>query len=54
MGSETQIVAKSGDHELICLFRNRIMPNPGDKISVGCDPKLVHLFDPDSGKTLAA
>jgi multiple sugar transport system ATP-binding protein len=54
MGSETQIVARSGDHELICLFRDRIMPNPGDKIRVACDPKLVHLFDPDSGKTLAA
>ena len=54
MGSETQIVAKSGDHELICLFRNSIMPSPGDKIRVGCDPKVVHLFDPQSGKTLAA
>jgi len=54
MGSETQVVAKSGGQELICLFRDRVMPNPGDTIRISCDPKLVHLFDPDSGKTLAA
>ena len=54
MGSETQVVAKSGDHELICLFRDRLMPRPGDTIRVACDPKLVHLFDPETGKTLAA
>ncbi|MFO1117843.1 MAG: sn-glycerol-3-phosphate ABC transporter ATP-binding protein UgpC [Beijerinckiaceae bacterium] len=54
MGSETQIVAKSGGQEIICLFRDRVMPNPGDTIRVACNPKLVHLFDPDTGKTLAA
>ncbi|MFV0281622.1 MAG: ABC transporter ATP-binding protein [Rhodoblastus sp.] len=54
MGSETQIVAKSGNQELICLFRDRVMPRPGDTIRIGCDPNLVHLFDADSGKTLAA
>ena len=54
MGSETQVVAKTGDQELICLFRDRVMPNPGDTIKIACDPTLVHLFDPDSGKTLAA
>ena len=54
MGSETQVVAKSGEQELICLFRDRVMPSPGDTIKIACDPNLVHLFDPDSGKTLAA
>ncbi len=54
MGSETQVVARSGEQELICLFRDRVMPNPGETIRIACDPKLVHLFDPDSGKTLAA
>jgi len=54
MGSETQIVAKTGNQELICLFRDRVMPSPGDTIKVNCNPNLVHLFDPDSGKTLAA
>ncbi len=54
MGSETQVVARSGAQELICLFRDRVMPNPGETIRIACDPKLVHLFDPDSGKTLAA
>jgi multiple sugar transport system ATP-binding protein len=54
MGSETQVVAKSGGQEIICLFRDRIMPSPGETIRVACDPKLVHLFDPEGGKTLAA
>ena len=54
MGSETQVVAKTGDQEMICLFRDRVMPSPGETIRIACDPNLVHLFDPDSGKTLAA
>ena len=54
MGSETQIVAHMGGQELICLFRDRVMPHPGETIRITCDPNLVHLFDPDSGKTLAA
>lgn len=54
MGSETQVVAKAGGQEIICLFRDRIMPSPGETIRVACNPKLVHLFDPESGKTLAA
>ena len=54
MGSETQVVAKTGEQELICLFRDRVMPSPGETIRIACDPNLVHLFDPDSGKTLAA
>ena len=54
MGSETQIVAKSGEQEIICLFRDRVMPHSGERIHVACDPKLVHLFDPDSGAAIAA
>jgi multiple sugar transport system ATP-binding protein len=54
MGSETQIVAHAEGRELICLFRDRSAPRPGDTIKIGCDPALVHLFDPQSGKTLAA
>ncbi|MDE2361878.1 MAG: sn-glycerol-3-phosphate ABC transporter ATP-binding protein UgpC [Hyphomicrobiales bacterium] len=54
MGSETQVVARSGAQDIICLFRDRVMPNPGEAIRIACDPKLVHLFDPESGKTLAA
>ena len=54
MGSETQIVARSGDQDLICLFRDRVMPTPGETIRIACNPKLVHLFDPESGQSLAA
>jgi multiple sugar transport system ATP-binding protein len=52
MGSETQVVVKTGGHELVCLFRDRIMPNPGDTIHIAPDPSLVHLFDAGSNKRL--
>ncbi len=53
MGSETQVVAHADGRELICLFRDRVARNPGETIKIGCDPSLVHLFDPQSGRTLA-
>ena len=40
-----------GRQEIICLFRDRVMPNPGDTVASPAIPKLVHLFDPDTGKT---
>ena len=52
MGSETQVVVKTGGSELVCLFRDRIMPNPGDTIRIAPDPSLVHLFDAGSNKRL--
>jgi len=34
-GSETQVVARSGDHDIVCVFRERVMPKPGE---YGPDP----------------
>ena len=45
MGSETQVVATSGDVEIVCLFRERVVPEPGDTIRIAPDPALIHLFD---------
>jgi len=53
-GSETLVVAHADGRDLICLFRDRIPRSPGETIKIGCDPGLVHLFDPKSGKALAA
>jgi multiple sugar transport system ATP-binding protein len=48
-GSETQVVARHGGQEITCLFRERISARPGETIPIIANPKLVHLFDPDSG-----
>ena len=53
-GSEIQIVAKLGDADIIAAFRERHPFKPGDKIRLKPDPRLVHLFDADSGQRLTA
>ncbi len=53
-GSETQVVARLGGHEYVCVFRERISAGPGETIRIAPDPGLVHLFDVESGKRLGA
>ena len=53
-GSETQVVARIGGTQLTCAFRERVMARPGETISVKPDLSLVHLFEGDSGRRLAA
>jgi multiple sugar transport system ATP-binding protein len=53
-GSELQVVAKLGDSEIIAVFRERHQFKPGDKIRLKPDPRLVHLFDEQSGKRLTS
>jgi multiple sugar transport system ATP-binding protein len=47
-----QIVAQIGSHEIICVFRERIAPRPGDMIHIMPNPTLVHIFDEQTGKRL--
>ena len=51
-GSETQVVAKAGQQEIVCLFRDRVMAKPGDTMNIMPEPRLVHLFDADKGHRL--
>ena len=51
-GSETQVVAKAGAQEVICVFRERVSARPGETIRVQPNPALVHLFDKDKGHRL--
>ncbi|WP_414475428.1 ABC transporter ATP-binding protein [Microvirga sp. M2] len=51
-GSETQVVAKAGERELTCVFRERISAQPGEFIHVAPDPALVHLFDRETGRRI--
>jgi multiple sugar transport system ATP-binding protein len=53
-GSETQVNVRSGQHEFVCLFRDRLLPRPGETIRVSPLPQHVHLFDTGTGQRLAA
>src|SRR5215212_7816893 len=52
MGSETQIVVRGGGQEMICVFRDRILPQPGEIIRIAPDPAATHLFDAETGRRL--
>ncbi|QCG94538.1 sn-glycerol-3-phosphate ABC transporter ATP-binding protein UgpC [Azospirillum sp. TSA2s] len=52
-GSETQIVVRSGSQEIVCVFRDRVLPKPGETIRILPDAARVHLFDTASGRRLA-
>src|SRR5579871_539275 len=51
-GSETQVFAKLGGEQVVAVFRERHLFNPGDKVRLKPDPSLVHLFDETTGKRL--
>jgi multiple sugar transport system ATP-binding protein len=51
-GSETQVVAKTGNTEITCLFRERITARPGETIRVMPDLGKLHLFDHEAGLRL--
>ncbi len=51
-GSETQIVARVGDQDIIAVFRDRHAIGPGDRIRLRPRASAAHLFDEDSGRRL--
>jgi multiple sugar transport system ATP-binding protein len=51
-GSETQVVARIGEQEVIAVFRERQSVRPGDKISLRPRADAAHLFAKDSGKRI--
>jgi multiple sugar transport system ATP-binding protein len=51
-GSETQIVARVGNQDVIAVFRDRHAVSPGEKIHLAPRPNAAHLFDKDTGKRL--
>jgi multiple sugar transport system ATP-binding protein len=53
-GSEIQVFAKLAGEDIVAIFRERHQFRPGDKIRLKPDPRLVHLFDSESGKRLTA
>jgi multiple sugar transport system ATP-binding protein len=53
-GSEIQVVAKLGGEPIVAALRERHQFKPGDKVRLRPDPRLVHLFDHETGKRLNA
>ena len=51
-GSEIQIIARMGGTDITAAFRERHPFKPGDKIRLKPDPRLVHLFDAETGQRL--
>ncbi|WP_011583077.1 MULTISPECIES: ABC transporter ATP-binding protein [Chelativorans] len=51
-GSETQIILRAGDKELVCLSRERVSLRPGDPVTINVEPKHLLLFDSKTGLRL--
>ena len=51
-GSETMVVLRFGESEIVALFRERHDFKPGDTLHLRPRKDLVHLFDPQSGQRL--
>ena len=52
-GSETQVVLKTGDQDIVAVLRERIMAKPGEKLRVSSTPSAAHLFDAETGRRIA-
>src|SRR5690606_10377554 len=51
-GLETQIMTHCGKQEITCLFRDRLLPEPGSELRILPDVSRIHLFEEDSGKRI--
>ncbi len=48
-GSETQVIARVGQHDVIAVFRDRHPLRAGDRIHLRPRPATAHLFDKETG-----
>ncbi|WP_353645243.1 sn-glycerol-3-phosphate ABC transporter ATP-binding protein UgpC [Mesorhizobium sp. WSM2239] len=51
-GSETTVVLRFGESEIVALFRERHDFRPGDSLHLRPRKDVVHLFDPQSGRRI--
>ncbi|NNM71403.1 ABC transporter ATP-binding protein [Enterovirga aerilata] len=51
-GSETLLALKAGGQELTCVFRERVLPKPGETIRIRPDTASAHFFDRESGQRI--
>jgi multiple sugar transport system ATP-binding protein len=53
-GSETQVMMRLGGHDVVGVFRERVVNAPGEMLPVSIDAERAHIFDPQTGKRLEA
>ncbi len=53
-GSETHVVSKANDIEVVSVLRERRALAPDENIFLFAQPDRVHLFDPDTGNRIAS
>ncbi|WP_375461889.1 ABC transporter ATP-binding protein [uncultured Enterovirga sp.] len=51
-GSETLLALRAGGQDLTCVFRERVLPKPGETIRIKPNADLVHIFDAETGLRL--
>ena len=54
LGVTTQVIARVGDHELVGMADGRFVPQAGAPVALTCDVARLHLFDPETQRSLAA
>jgi multiple sugar transport system ATP-binding protein len=52
-GAETQVIARHGSQSIVCVFRDAVLPQPGETIRVRPDVSRVHLFSEGDGLRLS-
>jgi len=53
-GAEVQVLAKHGEDDVVAVFRERFMPDPGQVIRLAPDLAHAHVFDAETGRVLRA
>jgi multiple sugar transport system ATP-binding protein len=51
-GSETLLAVRANGQVITCVFRDRVLPKPGETIRIRPDPDLIHVFDEGTGLRL--
>ncbi len=52
-GSEVQIIARTeGGEEIVANFRDQQLFEPGERLRLSVEPRLIHLFHGDTGERL--
>jgi multiple sugar transport system ATP-binding protein len=52
IGTQTHVHVGLAGHDLVAVVEPRDAPQPGDQVTLTCDPADVYLFDAESGRTL--
>ena len=53
-GAETELLVQVGSSQIVLVLHGRSTVQPGDKVGLAVETGAVHLFEPASGRSLAA